>query len=96
MYGDEFSKIKAAVDEYQRCASLAEDLQRRRVSLDTHFRKQGEKIQIGFVGNTGTIDVPDVLQGHLANWLDKEFSKMQSQLADMQVSLTCPAGTNSR
>lgn len=96
MYGDEFTKIKAAVDEYQRCASLAEDLQRRRVSLDTHYRKQCEKIQIGFVGNTGTIDVPDVLQVHLAHWLDQEFSKLQSQLAERQVSLVCPPGTNDR
>ena len=95
MYGDEFSKIKAAVDEYQRSAGFIEDLQRRRQTLDVH-RKDGELIQVAFVGNSGKIDVPEVLQVHLAHWLDTEFAKLQSQAAEYQRRLTCPPGTNDR
>lgn len=95
MYGDEFSRIKQAVDDYQRLAAFAEELQRRRQSLDVHC-KTGEKMQIAFVGNTGKIDVPDQLQVHLQHWLDSEFSKLQGDCARQQALLTCPAGTSDR
>jgi hypothetical protein len=95
MYGDEFRKIKVAADEYQRLAAFMEDLQRRRQQLEVH-RKQGEKLQIAFVGNTGKIDVPDQMQVHLHAWLDSAFAKMQSECSRHQMLLTCPAGTNDR
>lgn len=95
MYGDEFRKIKDAVDDYQRLGQFAEELQRRRQALDVH-RKQGERIKIAIIGNSGSIDLPEQLQVRLYGWLEAEFTKLQCECSRLQQALTCPAGTSNR
>lgn len=98
MHGNEFSVIKAAVDEYTKAKNLIEDIARRREQLKAH-REQRELIKIGFIGlgfigNTGTIEIPETMQAELAKWLDDRFAKVQSDAAYYQRQLTCPAGTS--
>lgn len=95
MYGDEFSKIKAAVDHYASANAVKADLQTKRQSLAQH-RNGGAKIQIGFVGNSDRIDVPEKIAGLLYEWLDRQMAIEQDELSRFQVALTCPAGTNDR
>lgn len=95
MYGDEFAKIRHAADEYAKAASLIEEIDRRRKQLKRHC-DQKELLKIAVIGNTGTIEIPEVMQSDLGKWLDERFAKVQSDARKYQQQLTCPAGTNDR
>lgn len=95
MFYDEFSQIKTAADEYIRLSNTIQEMGRRRTQLESH-RKQGEPIKLGFIGNTGTIEIPSEMQGDLFDWIDAHFADIQNKSAARQEDLTCPAGTNCR
>lgn len=95
MYGDEFSKIKAAVESYGAAQRLIDDVQEKRKQLKLHA-EQNEPIKLAFIGNTGTIEIHETMQADLRKWLDERFQKVQDDAARFQRQLTCPAGTNDR
>lgn len=95
MYGDEFVKIKAALDGYMNASNARDDLQKKRRILGDR-RKEKTAIKIAFVGVTGEIDVPAAITNELYEWLDTRMAALQGELATYQVSLTCPAGTCER
>lgn len=95
MYGDEFCKIKEAVDHYAAAAAEAERLQKCRQSLELR-RKDGDHMLLSFVGTSATVDIPSSIQSLLFVWLDDQLLKKQAECARFQTRITCPAGTNDR
>lgn len=95
MYGDEFAKIREAADNYQRASITIQQLQDKRQKL-AERQKDGSRMKIAFTGITTEIEVPESISKKLYEWLDEQLRIGQSELAQYQMQLTCPAGTNDR
>ena len=95
MYGDEFAKIKTAIDNYTAADATKKHLQEKRSTLNER-RALKTKLQIAFIGWTGNVDVPEAITEQLYEWLDCQLLHCQSELTAFQMQLTCPAATKDR
>jgi hypothetical protein len=68
----EFRKIAEAVDHYRKAEAAIESLEKRIRDIDD---KTGVHLQIGFVGWSGSIDIPHESQQRLRDWLKEEFRR---------------------
>ncbi len=95
MYGDEYVKIKNAVENYAAAGASKEHLQHLRQRLNER-RKESVRLRIGFVGWADEVQVPETINEKLYQFLDEQLSAAQSELTAFQLLITCPAATSDR